>query len=219
MPALQTVLTLWSVHITSSCEPDRERTVERTRALTSKLLAQVQTQLASALTTVDVEPDPAILLHVVQTGVLLAYYMQRIGQVVGARYYASGTWALTIMSKLHRSPYLAADAGEGGDQTMRGDGTREGPTQGSSIACPFAFAGCARLAPALDEMEAEERVRAFWAVYALDRYFSAVGQVPSQSLSTDGNTMTVPWPDVGSMDEVSRFVVTLHCMLTRDFVS
>ena len=200
LPALQSALTLWSAHITSTSEPDHVQSHERAQTLTSNLLSQTQAQLASALSTLDDEFDPAIFLHVIQTGVLLAYYMQRIGQEVGARYYASGTWALGAMLKLYRSPHLSAGVGEGEGQSLRGGDVREGSMYGNASA----FVGGARLKPALDGIEAEERVRAFWALYALDRWFSAVGQGPCQSFATDENAMTVPWPDAGSMDEVSQ---------------
>ena len=200
LPALQSALTLWSAHITSTSEPDHVQSHERAQTLTSNLLSQTQAQLASALSTLDDEFDPAIFLHVIQTGVLLAYYMQRIGQEVGARYYASGTWALGTMLKLYRSPHLSAGVGEGEGQSLRGGDVHERSMYGNASA----FVGGARLKPALDGIEAEERVRAFWALYALDRWFSAVGQGPCQSFATDENAMTVPWPDAGSMDEVSQ---------------
>ena len=194
LPALQSALTLWSVHITDAFapDPDHAHVLERTQTLRSSLLSQAQAQLASTLGTVDIDPDPAIFLHVIQTGVLLAYYMQRTGQVVGARYYASGTCALGIMLKLHQSSHISAGAAEG-----------EGLTHGNTNTCAFSFAGCTRLAPPLDAIEAEERVRAFWTVYALDRWFSAVGQGPCQSMTMDGTAMTVSWPDGGGMVEVS----------------
>lgn len=209
LPALQNALTLWSVHITSASEPDHGQSLQRTQ---NHLLSQVQSQLACAMSTVDAEPDPTIILHLIQTAVLLAYYMQRIGQVVGARYYASGSWALGMVLKLHQSPYLVGSASEGESQPLqRGGGWA--PTLGRLNICAFAFADCAKLARALDGIEAEERIRAFWAVYALDRWFSAVGQWPCQSLAMEGNAMTVPWPDSSAdrMDEVSHnrfFVLT-----------
>ncbi|KAF8126696.1 hypothetical protein EV363DRAFT_1347131 [Boletus edulis] len=217
LPALQRALTLWSVHITSTSQENHAQTLQRTEALTSNLLAQAQTQLASALSIVDSEPDPAIFLHVIQTGVLLAYYMQRIGQVVGARYYASGTWALAMMLKLHQSPYLSLGSGGGGSPSLGRSGLRD-PTHGSTIPCPFAFAGCATLAPAVDGIEAEERVRAFWTVYALDRWFSALGQGSSQPLIMDENAMTVPWPDIGAMNEARNVARHLLNNPSPDFM-
>lgn len=206
LPALQNALTLWSVHITSVSEPDhghaREQT--QTQTLASNLLSQTQTQFASALSTVDAEPDPVVYLQVVQTGILLAYYMQRIGQVVGARYYASGTWALGMMLKLHQGHHLSIGAGEE-DRVSWGRAVRETLTAGNMNV--FTFAACANWAQPLDESEAEERVRAFWAVYALDRWFSAVCGGSRQSLATDaGNAITVPWPSVGGTSQVSRLL-------------
>ena len=212
LPALQSALTLWSVHITSTSEPDHVQSGEGTQSVATDLLSQAQAQLASALSTIDAEHDPAIFLHVIQTGVLLAYYMQRIGQMMGARYHASGTCALGMMLKLHQGPHTSAGVGEGEGQSLRGGKVREGSMHGNTNVCAFSFAGCARLAPALDGIEAEERVRAFWAVYALDRWFSTIGQ--GAPLAMDGNAMTVPWPEAGGMDEVSRlrplFLTRLH---------
>ena len=96
------------------------------------------------------------------------------------------------MLKLHQIPLPSVGAG--------------GSTHGNADVCAFgsAFAGSARLAPALDGIEAEERVRAFWAVYALGQWFIAVGQRPCQPLAIVGNTMTVPWPDCGRTNGVSR---------------
>jgi len=145
--------------------------------------------------------------------VLLAYYMQRLGQVVGARYYASGTWALGMMLKLHRSPHLSTGGGDGEGPSLRGGDVRE---HGNATAGALAF-GCARLTPALDGIEAEERVRAFWALYALDRWFGAVGQGPCQSPAMDGNAMTVPWPDSGGMDEGRNVVQHLLRDPNHDF--
>ncbi|KAH0831391.1 hypothetical protein J3R83DRAFT_14055 [Lanmaoa asiatica] len=203
LPALQSALTLWSVDITSMSESDAQARA-RTQTLAPSLLSQTQTQFASALRAVDAEPDPAILLHVIQTGVLVAYYMQRIGEVTGARYYASGTWALVMMLRLYRRPNLPAGVREGEGQVPRVGGAQErlAPENTNTEANALAFAGCARVAAALDGIEAEERLRAFWAVYALDRWFSVVCgcEVPSQSLAMDGsagNLMTVPWPGVG----------------------
>lgn len=194
LPALQSVLTLWSAHITLALDPDNAQAREQT--LTA-LLSEAQTQLGSALSTVDAEPDPTIILHVIQTGVLLAYYMQRIGRMVGARYYASGTWVLVMMLKLYQSPHLSVGAREVEDEAPRGS---VGSTHANR------FADCARLAPASDGIEAEERTRAFWAVYALDRWFGVVCEFPFRSLAIDGNVgsvMTVSWPGMGGTTEVS----------------
>lgn len=210
LPALKSALTLWSVHITATSDPDPAQAGERNKTLKSTLLSQTQTQLASALSTVDAEPDSAMFLYVIQTGVLLAYYMQRMGHVVGARYYASGTWALVMMLRLYQRSHLSVGAREGEGQAPRGSGLRDGSTHGNTNtdahARTLAFARCAGLAPALDGIEAEERVRAFWVVYALDRWLGVVCAVPFQSLAMDasaGNLMTVPWPGRGGVIEVS----------------
>ncbi|KAG9310084.1 hypothetical protein JVU11DRAFT_9693 [Chiua virens] len=178
--------------------------------LASHVLLQAQSQFASALGAVDAEPDPAVFLHVIQTGVLLAYYMQRIGQLVAAKYYASGTWALGMMLKLHRGPDSAVDA-QRESQAQRRERERLPP--GTTSMDVSAFVGRTELASPLDAIEAEERVRAFWAMYALDRWFSAVGQGPSQSLAMDGSAgdaITVPWPGSGvneaRADAVQQFL-------------
>ncbi|KAG8216258.1 hypothetical protein J3R82DRAFT_8301 [Butyriboletus roseoflavus] len=208
LPALQSALTLWSIFITSTSDLNHTQSHQRIHTVASTLLSQAQTQLALALNSIDAEPDSAIVLHVIQTGVLLAYYMQRIGQVVGARYYASGAWALVIMLRLYRRPNFSARTREGEGHVLRGSGVREGLTHENTNTdanpCVLAFAWSARMAPALDGVEAEERVRAFWAVYALDRWFGVVCEVPCQSLAMDGsagNVMTVPWPGVGGIVE------------------
>ncbi|KAI9571069.1 hypothetical protein HD554DRAFT_2169443 [Boletus coccyginus] len=206
LPALQSALTLWSVHITSTSGPNHAQAIEQTQTLTSNLLSQAQTQFASALTTVDAEPDPVIFLHVIQTAVLLAYYMQLTGQMIGASYYECGTWAFATVLKLHQSPHLSVGAG--------------GSAHGNANVCAFgsAFAGSANLAPALDGIEAEERVRAFWAVYALGQWFIAVGQRPCQPLAIVGNTMTVPWPDCGRTNGAKNVIQHFLNDPNHDFV-
>lgn len=201
LPALQTALTLWSVYISGVAQEENVQARERNQNLTSNILSQAQSQFASALSTVDAEPDPAVFLHVIQTGILLAYYVQRIGQLVAAKYYASGTWALGMMLKLHRGPHLSVG-------TQAQQGVRERLSPGTTSTGVFSFAGHAELASPLDAIEADERVRAFWAMYALDRWFSAVGQGPSQSLAMDGSAgdaITVPWPGIG-VNEVGTFL-------------
>lgn len=203
LPALQSALALWSVHIASVSKPDHGQDRGQTQTFASNLLSRTQTQLASALGTVDAEPDPAIYLHVVQTGILLAYYMQRIGQVVGARYYASGTWTMAMMLKLHQGTQFSAGAEEG-ERASRERAVRETIAAGNMNM--FSFSAGAMWAQPLDGSDAEERVRAFWAVYALDRWFSAVYEGSRQSVATDGsagNVITVPWPGAGGINQVS----------------
>lgn len=217
LPALKSALALWSVHIVSMSEPDHAQTSERTQALASHLLSQTQNQLASALSTVDVEPDPTIYLHLLQTGVLLAYYMRRIGQKVGAKYYASGTWSLAMLLKLHQGPHLSTSAGD--DRVSRGEAVRERLTGENMTVCSFTLGACARWAHPIDGVEAEERVRAFWAVYALDRWMCAVCQV-SQTFATDGNAgnaITVPWPGAGGTNQVGAPI--FFCLLMTRFFS
>ena len=207
LPALRSALALWSVHITSICESDHGQARERTQNLSSNLLSQTQTQLASALGTVDAEPDPAVFLHLVQAGILLAYYMQRIGQLVGARYYASGTWALAMMLKLYQRPHSLEGAVQA-DRVSREGAVRHRKADGNTNGPVFTLAACARWAQPLDDIEAEERVRAFWAVYALDRWFGAVCEKSRQSFMTDGsalNMVTVPWPSAGGTNQVGVF--------------
>ena len=141
--------------------------------------------------------------------------------MVGARYYAGGTWALVMMLRLYQRPNLSISTREGEGQVSRATGVREGLTNENTNTDAnsrvLSFARSARLALALDGIEAEERVRAFWSVYALDRWFGVVCEVPCQSLAMDGSVgsgMTVPWPGVGGVVEVSVLRPVSHLILT-----
>jgi len=83
-------------------------------------------------------------------GILLAYYMQLIGQVIGASYYETGTLPLAMMLKLHQSPSPSVGVGPGDQPREVWKESKRGSADLCTFACGCGCAKYARFPPALD---------------------------------------------------------------------
>lgn len=164
--ALQNAIILLCLHTTETEQPAFEQTV------LSRCLHQLNDIIPSC------SASTRDLLNVLQTEVLLAYYLFRVGRVVEAKYHSSGAASLVLQFRLHSSP------SEGEPNTpsdMQFDAFRT------------------TLPHTVDDIEQTEAIHAFWNVFARDKSMSAIlGVPPSIGRST---RVSVPWP--GQMQEVS----------------
>ncbi|KIJ64869.1 hypothetical protein HYDPIDRAFT_28223 [Hydnomerulius pinastri MD-312] len=163
IPALRSTLALWSVHLQSKVS-------EQALLAEPTLLSRAQHQLSDALSAVNSITNPQSLMHIIQTEVLISFYLQRTGQALGARYHASAALSLALGLRLHI-------------------GSGEAPS-----ASLFDFLGSFQhqLPPPTDSIEEKERVDAFWTVYSLDRCLGAIHNGPPAT--SNAITITVPWP-------------------------
>jgi hypothetical protein len=164
--ALQNAIILLCLHTTETNQPAFEQTV------LSRCLRQLPDILPSC------SSSTRDLLNVLQTEVLLAYYLFRVGRAVEAKYHSSAAAGLVLSFRLHSSP----PEGESGTPSdMQFDIFR------TTFPSP------------VDDIEQTEAIHAFWNVFARDKSMSAVlGVPPSIGRSI---RVSVSWP--GRMQEVS----------------
>ncbi|KIK33307.1 hypothetical protein CY34DRAFT_813715 [Suillus luteus UH-Slu-Lm8-n1] len=165
--ALQNAIVLLCLHTTETNQPAFEQTV------LSRCLRQLPDILPSC------SSSTRDLLNVLQTEVLLAYYLFRVGRVVEAKYHSSAAAGLVLSFRLHSS--LPPEGESGPPSDMRFNIFR------TTFPSP------------VDDIEQTEAIYAFWNVFARDKSMSAVlGVPPSIGISV---RVSVPWP--GQMQEVS----------------
>ncbi|KAF9232523.1 hypothetical protein BU15DRAFT_81150 [Melanogaster broomeanus] len=173
VPALHSMLTLWSIHISQQHLDLSEQDSE------PALLSHAQHQLSDALSAASSAQDPQLFMQIIQTEVLLSFYLQRAGQPLGARYHASAALSLAVGLRLHLK-------------------SRE-----ATFANLFDFVGNSypQLPPPTEAVEEDERVDAFWTVYSLDRCLGAIHNGPPAM--NNGIMITVPWPSSHRSNEVT----------------
>lgn len=165
--ALQNAIILLCLHTTETEQPAFEQTV------LSRCLHQLNDIIPSC------SASTRDLLNVLQTEVLLAYYLFRVGRVVEAKYHSSGAASLVLQFRLHSSPSPEGEPNTPSD--MQFDTFRT------------------TLPHTVDDIEQTEAIHAFWNVFARDKSMSAIlGVPPSIGRSI---RVSVPWP--GQMQEVS----------------
>lgn len=163
IPALQTVVALWSSHLTQT-------STQQTSSPESALLSRSLHLLSDALSVATPRLGPQFYMQILQTEVLLAYYLQRLCQAPNARYHATAALSLAAGLGLH---------------FKEGDITTTGLLDFVSTTHP-------RLPPATDLVEAQERVDAWWTIFSLSKFLET-----GYSGSADLNTtikVTAPWP-------------------------
>lgn len=180
LPALCSTITLWSVHLSHLQSVVSEQTLFDEPALLSRALHQ----LSDALSATGSALSPQHFMHILQTEVLLSFYLLRTGQALAARYHASAALSLAIGLRLH---------------------TRAGEAPSASL---FDFMGSfhPQLPPPSDAIEEKERVDAFWTVFSLDRCLEAIHNGPSAANSAI--RITVSWPSSNWADEVTYLFLT-----------
>lgn len=180
--ALQNAINLISLHLT---EGQQQSASELT------LLSTSSRQLAEIIPFCSASTRD--LLHVIQTEVLLTFYLFRVGRTVEARYHLGAAASLALAFGLHSSspegdPHAPADI-----QSMLFDIFR------TTLPHP------------VDEIERTEAIHAFWTIFTRDKCMSAVlGVPPAISRSV---RITVPWP--GRVQEVNSFHQDVHLMNNR----
>ncbi|KAG0702281.1 hypothetical protein DFH29DRAFT_509309 [Suillus ampliporus] len=172
--ALQNAIILLCLHIT---EP-KQSTPEL--MLLSTSLRQLANIIPSCCT------STRDLLHVLQTEVLLTYYLFRIGRTVEARYHVGAAASLTLAFRLHSSS----------PESDRAEDVQ------SILFDVFETA----LPTPVDDIERMEAVDAFWTVFTKDKSMSAVLGVPP-TISGSAR-ITVPWP--GRIQAVNSSDQNIH---------
>jgi hypothetical protein len=134
------------------------------------------------------------LLHVIQTEVLLTFYLFRVGRTAEARYHLGAAASIALAFRLHSSSLSEGELNIPADmQSMLYEIFRT------------------PLPHPVDEIERTEAIHAFWTIFTRDKCMSAVlGIPPNISRSTP---ITVPWP--GRIQEVNSRDQGIHLMNTR----
>ncbi|KAH7883128.1 hypothetical protein F5I97DRAFT_1930709 [Phlebopus sp. FC_14] len=173
VPALHTTMILWAAHLSQS----QSEILEQGLLPESSLLARALHQLSDALSASTSTSSPQTFMHILQSEVLLAVYLQRTGQVLGARYHASAALSIAVGMQLH---------------------TESSQAQSPSL---FSFVGnyYPQLPPPVDAVEERERVDAFWTVYSLDMCLAVIDNA-SPTINS-AVRITAPWPGTSWANE------------------
>ncbi|KAG1723085.1 hypothetical protein EDD22DRAFT_488182 [Suillus occidentalis] len=164
--ALQNAIILLCLHTTETNQPAFEQTV----------LSRCLRQLADIIPSCS--SSTRDLLNDLQTEILLAYYLFRVGRAVEAKYHSSAAAGLVLSFRLHSPP-------------PEGESDTPSDMQFDIFRTTFPSP--------VDDIEETEAIHAFWNVFARDKSMSAVlGVPPSIGRSI---RVSVPWP--GRMQEVS----------------
>ncbi|KAG1896571.1 uncharacterized protein F5891DRAFT_587386 [Suillus fuscotomentosus] len=173
--ALQNAIILLCLHITNTKQSTFELTV----------LSRCLRQLAEIIPSCSASIRD--LLDVLQTEVLLTYYLLRVGRTVEAKYHSGAAASLVLAFRLHSSS----------------EGEQNTPADMQSVA--FDIFGTT-LPNLVDDIEQTEAIHAFWNVFTWDKSVSAVLGVPP---SIDRSIrVSVPWPR--KMREVDSFDQDIH---------
>jgi len=146
------------------------------RSVASKepvLLARAVQSVADAVPQIaSLQHNP---VHVIQAEILLSNYFFCQSRPLEGTYHCSAAVAHTLSCGLHR---------------------RGGPMRSPGLS----GAGIVNLLPPLDEIETDERVNAFWAVFTLDRTWSVAQGVPGNDAFSNIQIST-PWPGEANATE------------------
>ncbi|KAG6334035.1 hypothetical protein ID866_5052 [Astraeus odoratus] len=192
IPALQHSIVLCSSHLIQS--PVSHRALAEEPALLSRSLHSLTNALAAA----NPKLGPQFYMQILQTEVLLAYYLQRICQTPNAQYHANAAMSLAITLGLH----------------MRSSEAPAGGLYNFTANCH------PRLPRPSDAVEDQERVDGWWTVYSLVKFLEAV-HPGGQAVNTTVR-ITTPWPrgnmgqsgfehagvNVGRGDTIAQFLAT-----------
>ncbi|KAG1809617.1 uncharacterized protein BJ212DRAFT_1484318 [Suillus subaureus] len=175
--ALQNAIILLCLHITETKQTAFELTV------LSRCLRQLADIIPSCST------STRDLLNVLQTEVLLTYYLFRVGRIVEARYHSGAAASLVLAFQLHSSP-----APEGEPNALADVQFMSFDTFRTTVQKP------------VDDIEQREAIHAFWNVFTRDKSMSAVlGVAPSIGRSI---RVSIPWP--GQMQEANLSDQDIH---------
>ncbi|KAG1758975.1 hypothetical protein EDD22DRAFT_169174 [Suillus occidentalis] len=157
--ALQNAIILLCLHTTETNQPAFEQTV----------LSRCLRQLADIIPSCS--SSTRDLLNDLQTEILLAYYLFRVGRAVEAKYHSSAAAGLVLSFRLHSPP-------------PEGESDTPSDMQFDIFRTTFPSP--------VDDIEETEAIHAFWNVFARDKSMSAVlGVPPSIGRSI---RVSVPWP-------------------------
>ncbi|KAG2124857.1 hypothetical protein DEU56DRAFT_916796 [Suillus clintonianus] len=161
--ALQNAIILLCLHITETTQTAFESTL-----LSTSLRQLVDIIPSCGTSTRD-------LLHVLQTEVLLTYYLFRVGRTVEARYHLGAAANLVLAFRLYSSSPSEGEPNTPADMQFM----------------PFDIFRTTLPNP-VDDVEQTEVIHAFWNIFTRDKSMSAVlGLPPSIGRSI---RVTVPWP-------------------------
>ncbi|KAF7298363.1 Zn(2)-C6 fungal-type domain-containing protein [Mycena kentingensis (nom. inval.)] len=137
------------------------------------LLRALQSVPTTAIT------DHYSLVRAIQTHVLLAYYLWRTGALLRARVHAAAAGAIVLGTGLHSTVHSSS--------APVLDVTSEG--------LEYPHVDERRISPPADALEAAERIRAFWAVFLLQKSLAIVSDKPAEVRGVfELVTVDVPWP-------------------------
>lgn len=178
--ALQNALILVTFHLTSA---QQQYASELTLLSTSSRQLNDIIPFCSAST--------RDLLDVIQTEVLLTFYLFRVGRTSEARYHLGAAASLALAFRLHSS--------------SPSDGAHHAPADIHSMLFNIFRNPLPR---PVDQIERTEAIHAFWTVFTRDKCMSAVLGVPH---NISGSVrITIPWPgriqDVNTGDQDIQFM-------------
>ncbi|KAG1850800.1 hypothetical protein DFJ58DRAFT_429786 [Suillus subalutaceus] len=182
--ALQNAIILLCLHITET----------KQTAFQLTMLSRCLRQLADIIPSCSASTRD--LLDVLQTEVLLAYYLFRVGRIVEARYHSGAAASLVLAFRLHSS---SSSPPEGGPNTLADMQFMSFDTFRTTLQKP------------VDDIEQTEAIHAFWNVFTWDKSMSAVlGVPPSIGRSI---RVSIPWP--GQMQEINLSDQDIHLTSCR----
>ena len=142
-------------------------------------------KLAAVLQTLSIDMDPSRIIYILQAEVLVSHYLFHMNRRLEGSYHAAAAVSIAVACRLHKI------------RSTSGLVMPSGSQNGQEV----------RLIPPSDSIEEGERIRAFWTVFALDRYWSVWTQSSSVFIMPP-TTMTqvdTPWPlEMVGYEQVSR---------------
>ncbi|KII91885.1 hypothetical protein PLICRDRAFT_38761 [Plicaturopsis crispa FD-325 SS-3] len=175
-PAVLSVVYLWGVRLAGNDFLGAHEHIFLARAL-----HQTAESLAG--------DHPRKIVHAVQAEVLLAQYFFWDGRFLEGKYHSSAAAALAFSCGLHK---------------IRSDLPEEART-GGSVSIDLLGNSDFELPPPRDAVEEGERINVFWAVFVLDKCWSATLGWPSSILDRGAGAVAridTPWPR--TMDEYAQ---------------
>lgn len=156
----------------------------------STLQQQESRKLALVLQTLSADLDPHRIIYTLQAEVLVSHYFFHRNRRLEGSYHIAAAVSIAVACKLHKI--------RSASWIMQPPGTPSGQE--------------VQLFPPADDVEEGERIRAFWTVFSLDRYWTVWTQSPSVFMiqPTAATQVDTPWPlEMADYEQVSK-VVSRH---------
>ncbi|KAJ7440767.1 hypothetical protein B0H11DRAFT_1933404 [Mycena galericulata] len=148
----------------------------------SEFLALAVQTLSHAL---PVANQPHLILPMIQAAVLVSYYFLEIGNLVEGKHHLAAALSLASCAGINECT--------------------------TALSLPFSLSA-ALLPPSRDNVEATERLNAFWSLLLLNNFWVAASGLPS-STPYDIRQVYFPWPQDGIIQRVCTGILTIALFL------